>query len=294
MPVSRPRRRCVGATVTIVIPSAGTVPPPGTVSSNGTLRRVPTARAAVERAPGALQVGLDLVDPERGHRRVPAGRCEEGGVDAAQEVGGVLRARGGGSRRARSDASRARHPIYRPRVRLRRGRRTRRGRRAGRDRGATARPQLRRAAAGAAGRAGRRADPVRVAADRRVHPALHHDQLAAARDVRGDPAVRRVRGRAAGRAGGVPPDRVPAQPEGRPGPGVAPDGPGRAGLPGRRAWSAVGAVHPRRGARQDPGALVQRRGRRRLPAALAGDPAGQPYPRGDGRGTTDPATAPAW
>lgn len=43
MPVSSPRRRCVGATVTIVIPSAGTVPPPGTVSSNGTLRRLPTA-----------------------------------------------------------------------------------------------------------------------------------------------------------------------------------------------------------------------------------------------------------
>ena len=46
--------------------------------------------AAVERAPGALQVGLDLVEPERRHRRVPAGRCEEGGVDGAQEVGGVL------------------------------------------------------------------------------------------------------------------------------------------------------------------------------------------------------------
>ena len=41
-PVSRPRRRWVGATVTAVTPSAGTVRPPGTVSSKGTVRNEPT------------------------------------------------------------------------------------------------------------------------------------------------------------------------------------------------------------------------------------------------------------
>jgi hypothetical protein len=86
--VSSPRRWCVADTVTIVIPSAGTVRPPGTVSSNGTLRSVPTALAPVERAPGPVQVGLEVLDPERAHRHVPARRVQEGGVHAAQDVDG--------------------------------------------------------------------------------------------------------------------------------------------------------------------------------------------------------------
>src|SRR5690606_2682840 len=69
--------------------------------------------------------------------------------------------------------------------------------------------QLRRAAAGTAGGADRRADPVRLPADPRVHPAVHPERHVRPGHVPDRAAVGGGRRRADHRAGRPPPALVP-------------------------------------------------------------------------------------
>ena len=104
-------------------------------------------------------------------------------------------------------------------------------------------PQLRRPAAGAAGRADRRADPLRVPADPAVQQRLPQGHRVPEGHLRRRADRRRVRHRDDHLAGGVPPRAVPAGPQTRAGPLRAPDGHRRPGVHADRDGQQRAADH---------------------------------------------------